>query len=62
MIERINYCLDNKEKLYVNYKKLCDDRKQKYCRAMLEPLKSLNKDINQKILSQYDKEMPVYIY
>lgn len=62
MVERINYCLDNKEKLYVNYKKLCNDEKQKYCRAMLEPLKTLNKDINQKILSKYDNEMPLYIY
>lgn len=62
MVEQIDFCSSNKEKLYVNYSKLCDDKKWKYTRAMLEPLKTLNKTINEKILKPYDKELPLYIY
>ncbi len=37
-------------------------KKWKFCRAMLSPLKELNRNINNKILKRFDKEMPLYIY
>jgi hypothetical protein len=58
----INYCLKNKEKLYKNYEKMCDDKKWKYCRIMLFPLNDVNSRVNEYVLKRFDKEIPVYIY
>ncbi len=30
MIDKIDYCLDNKEKLYINYTKLCDEKNENF--------------------------------
>jgi hypothetical protein len=61
-LENINHCLKNKEKMYKNYEKMCDDKKWKYCRMMLFPLNNTNYRINEYILKKFDKEIPVYIY
>lgn len=61
-IDKINFCIENIDKLYVNHKKLLDKEKEKYTRIALNELKDINKSINDKILKKYDKNLLYFLY